>query len=152
MKKLLESLKNSPHPGGTYSALIPSRNTQEELFSFVAGLGVENLEDSDEYHCTLIYSENPCPEISKEDFGLPCEAMPIGFKILGEDKPVLVLEIYCPNANRLHETFKEKYGATHGYPEYIAHITVAKNFQGEVPVEIPDFEIEFTGFMIEELG
>lgn len=152
MKKLFESLQNSPHPGGTYSALIPSRKSQEELLSFVAGLDVDNLEDSDEYHCTLIYSETPCPDIAKEDFALPCEAVPIGFKVLGEDKKVLVLEIYCPNASRLHDLFMEKYGATHGFPEYIAHITVAKDFEGEPPVDVPEFNIEFSGLMVEELG
>lgn len=152
MKKLLESLKKSMHPGGTYSAIIPTRESQEELYAYMAGLGVDNLEDSDEYHCTLIYSRTGCPDIAKEDFGLPCEALPKGFKILGTDKPVLVLEIYCPNAVRLHDLFMEKYGATHDYPEYIAHITVAKDFQGEVPSDVPDFNIEFSGMMVEELG
>jgi hypothetical protein len=152
MKKLFEAIKNSSHPGGTYSALIPSRESQEELFSFVAGLDVDNLEDSDEYHCTLIYSSTPCPDIVKEDFALPCEAIPIQFKILGTDKAVLVLEVYCPNAARLHDLFMEKHGATHDFPEYIAHITVAKDFEGEVPADVPEFNIEFTGMMVEELG
>lgn len=152
MKKLLESLQNSSHPGGTYAALIPSRKSQEDLLSFVAGLDIDNLEDSDEYHCTLIYSETPCPNIVKEDFALPCEAIPIAFKILGEDKKVLVLEVYCPNAARLHDLFVQKHGATHGFPDYIAHITVAKDFEGEVPTEVPDFNIGFSGMMVEELS
>jgi hypothetical protein len=152
MKKLLESLKNSSHPGGTYSALTLSTKSSEELLSFMASLGVDNLEDSDEYHCTLIYSAQPCPEITKEDFALPCKALPIEFRVLGKEKKVLVLEIYCPNASRLHNLFMEKYGATHDYPEYIAHITVAKDFIGEPPVDIPDFQIEFNGMMIKELG
>ena len=111
------------------------------------------MEDSDEYHCTLIYSETPCPKIVKEDFALPCEAIPIGFKILGKENPVLVLEIYCPNASRLHDLFIEKHSATHGFPEYIAHITVAKDFEFDYPPEdVPEFNIEFTGMMVEELG
>ncbi len=153
MKKLLESLKNSSHPGGTYAALIPSRKSQEELYSYVAQFDIDDMEDSDEYHCTLIYSKTSCPDVAKEDFALPCEAIPIGFKILGEDKKVLVLEVYCPNASRLHNLFKEKYGAIHDFPEYIAHITVAKNFEhDEPPKDIPEFNIEFSGMMVEELG
>ena len=152
MKKLLESLNDGAHPGGTYSAIVPSRKSQEDLLAFMAGTNINNLEDSDEYHCTLIYSRNPCPNIGKEDFALPCEAIPTGFKILGTDSAVLVLEVYCPNALRLHDLFMEKHGATHDYPEYIAHITVAKDFDGEVPKDVPDFNIEFTGMMIEELG
>jgi len=152
MKKLFEELKRSPHPGGTYSAIIPSRESQDKLYSYMASLGISGLEDSDEYHCTLIYSKNPCPEIQKADFGLPCEAIPKGFALFGEDKDILVLEIYCPNATRLSDTFMDKYGATSDFPEYKAHITVAKEYTGELPDDVPDFNIEFTGMMIEELG
>lgn len=153
MKKLLESLKDGNHPGGTYSAIIPSRQSQDELFAFMATLDINNLEDSDEYHCTIIYSKTPCPDIVKEDFALPCESMPIGFKILGEDKKSLVLEIYCPNATRLHNVFMERYDASHDFPEFIAHITVAKDYESnEVPNNVPDFNIIFTGMMVEELS
>lgn len=152
MKKLLESLKSSVHPGGTYSAIIPSRESAEMLFAYMVTLGIDNLEDKDEYHCTLIYSKTACPDIAKEDFDLPCEAIPKGFSAFGKDEDTLVLEIYCPNAKRLQNVFKDKYGATSDFPDYKAHITVAKDFKGELPTDVPDFNIEFTGMMIEELG
>jgi hypothetical protein len=150
MKKLLESLRDGTHPGGTYAALIPDVATREQIFAFCTSLDIPNLEDQDEYHCTLIYSEVPCISIREEDFGVPCEAMPIEFKILGKD--TLVLEIYCPNAARLHDLFKEKHNASHGFPGYIAHITVAKEYSGIPPIELPDFPIIFSGYMIEELS
>ncbi len=145
-------LFESSAPGGTYACLIPSVESREELYAFCAKLGIPDLEEPDEYHCTLIYSKKSCPDVIKEDFGLPCKALPIGFKILGTDKKVLVLEIYCPNAVRLHELFMEKHGATHDYPEYIPHITVAGEFDGELPTDIPEFEIEFSGQKMEELS
>lgn len=145
-------LFESAHPGGTYSCLIPSVDTREELYAYCASLNIDNLEEPDEYHCTLIYSKKACPDVAEEDFNIPCKALPIGFKVLGTDEKVLVLEVYCPNAVRLHELFMEKYGATHDYPEYIPHITVASDFDGEVPADVPEFEIIFNGQKIEELN
>lgn len=148
----IDYLFESVHPGGTYSSLIPSVNSREELFAFLAKQDIPNLIEIDEYHCTLIYSRVSCIGISQENFNLPCKALPIGYKILGTEKKVLVVELYCPNAVQLHETFMSKHGATHDYDEYIPHITIASDFEGELPIEIPEFEIEFSGFAIEELS
>jgi hypothetical protein len=92
-----------------------------------------------------------CPEIEDEDYALPCSAIPVGFRVLGEETKVLVVELYCPNATRLHDLFMDKYGATHDYDGYIPHITVAKNFTGPVPNEIPELEIKFSDKAVEEL-
>jgi hypothetical protein len=82
---------------------------------------------------------------------LPCKALPVAYKILGVDTKVLVLELYCPNAKALHNLFVEKYGATHDYDEYIPHITIANDFEGDLPLDLPDFEIIFTDRTVEEL-
>lgn len=148
---MIDYLAESAYPGGTYSSLVLSASTQEQLYSFCAGLEIPNLVEPGEYHCTLIYSKHPCPAVSDEDFALPCEAMAKGYQIFGQDEKVLVLELYCPNATRLHQLFREKYGAAHDYPSYVPHITIAHNFTGELPVEIPEFEIVFDGHGVEEL-
>src|SRR5574337_1110859 len=104
----VDYLFESKYPGGTYSSLLVSDDSQKELFAFCASIGIDNLVDPEDYHCTVVYSKSPCPEIANEDFNLPCKAIPIGFKILGTDTKVLVLEVFCPNAVRLHNLFKEK--------------------------------------------
>jgi hypothetical protein len=114
--------------------------------------GIPNLVDSDEYHCTLIYSKTECLDVANEDFALPCKALITGYKLLGEEKKVLVLEPYCPTATRLHELFVNKHGATQDYDEYIAHITIAKDYEGDVPAELPEFEVEFSGMTVDELN
>ncbi|HEY6436618.1 MAG TPA: hypothetical protein VIY47_08510 [Ignavibacteriaceae bacterium] len=152
MIKIVDYLFESAYPGGTYACLIPSTESKEEILKFCVDQGIENLVNSDDYHCTLIYSKKPCLDVAKEDFGLPCKGLAIGFKILGVEKKVLVLELYCPDAIRLHELFMEKHGATHDYDEYIPHITIAEEFEGELPTDIPEFEIEFNGQKIEELN
>jgi hypothetical protein len=150
--KYVDYLFESAHPGGTYACIIPSRESQEEILKFCVEQGFDNLVDPDEYHCTIIYSRQECPDVAREDFDLPCKALVTGFKILGDEKKVLVLELYCPNAVRLHELFMEKHGATHDYDEYIPHITIASDFTGELPLEIPEFEVEFNGQKVEELS
>jgi 2'-5' RNA ligase len=150
--KTIDYLFESAHPAGTYSSLIPSVECKEELYAYCAKLGIENLVEPDEYHCTLIYSKHACPDVAHENFNLPCKALPIGFRILGTDKKVLVLELYCPNATRLHELFMGKHNATHDYPEYIPHITIASDFDDKVPIEVPEIEIEFSGMTVEELS
>lgn len=139
-------------PGGTYSSFIPSVQTREDLFSYFTSMGIPDLVEPDDYHCTLLYSRKACPDIIETDFALPCEAIATGYKILGEDSKVLVLELYCPNASRLHNIFVDEYGGTHDYPEYIAHITIAKDFTGELPIDLPDTDIIFNGSTVEELS
>lgn len=150
--KLIDYLFESAHPGGTYSSLIPSVESKEEIFAFCNSAGIPNLVESDKYHCTLIYSRKPCQDISGEDYELPCKALPIGYKILGDEHKVLVLELYCPQAVRLHTLFRREYGATHDYDTYIPHITIAKDFTGELPIDIPTCEVDFSGYTIEELS
>lgn len=151
MKKVVDYLFESVHENGTYSCLTPSSDCKESLFSFFNGLNIKNLVDLNEYHCTLIYSGNECSEISEVDFNLPCKALPIGYKIFGKEKKVLVLELYCPNAVKLHNLFMSKYDAIHDYDEYIPHITIAEEYKGELPIDIPEIEITFNGFSIEEI-
>lgn len=138
------------HPEGTYASLIPSTDSKEKLFRFCSDIGIPNLMEIRDYHCTLIHSDTPVPEIITEDFGLPILALMKGFKVLG-DKKFLVIELYCPDAKSLNERLSEKYGATSDFPDFIPHISIAKNFEGEVPTDIFDGQIEFTGQKISEI-
>jgi hypothetical protein len=140
------------HTDGTYASVIPSAECKEKIYAFCASLGIENLMDSKYYHCTVICSEKSCPEILNESFGLPIEATMKGFKVLGEDSKVLVLELFCPEVKQLHDTFRKKYGAAHSFDSFIPHITIAKDFEGELPNGIYEDIIEFTGIKVEELS
>lgn len=148
---IVDYLFESKHPGGTYSSILVDQDSAEELFSYCTSLDIPDLVNPDQYHCTVVYSKKECSDIADEDFGLPCDAVPVGFRILGVDTKVLVLELYCPNATRLHELFMEKYGATHDYEEYIPHITVAKDFDGQVPADVPEMTIKFNRKVVEAL-
>lgn len=148
----IDYLFESSHPGGTYASVIPSVECRNELYAFCAGLGIDNLVDPDEYHCTIIYSKVPCPGVKNVNFELPFGAIMKNFKILGNDSKVLVMEIYCPAARALHDEMCNVHGAHHDYDSYIPHITIAKDFAGDLPTEIYEGEIEFTGMVVEELS
>lgn len=150
--KHIDYLFENAHPGGTYASLIPSIETKEALFRFCSDIGIPNLVDTRDYHMTLVYSKKAVPDIIHEDFDLPIEALMKGFKILGDEKKVLVIELYCPGAKRLHELFQKKYGATHDYPDFIPHITVAEDYEGDdVPADMFEGEIIFSGEQVSEL-
>lgn len=42
-------------------------------------------------------------------------------------------------------------GATYDFAEYIPHISVAKNYGGDIPKTLPDFKIKLDDFVVEEL-
>jgi len=137
---------------GTYASLLVDESSAVLLHDYCEDIGLSDMTDVEDYHCTVIYSHHPCPEVDEEDFNLPCKATPKGYKILGTDTKVLVLELECPNAVHLHNLFMEKYGATHDYDEYIPHITLSKSYNGSVlPSELPPFDIIFTGNTVEAI-
>jgi hypothetical protein len=144
--KLMEIAK------GTYSSLLVDPECAAQLYAFCQENGIPDPVDADSYHCTVIYSHQPCPDVAHEDFGTTCNATPKGYKLLGTDTIVLVLELECPNAERLHNLFMQKYGATHDYDSYIPHITLSKGYNGKIlPTELPPFDIVFTGHTVEAI-
>lgn len=137
---------------GTYASFQLSPASAKLLYDFCEEMRLPDRVEIDDYHCTIIYSHAPCPEVSQEDFNLPCKAVPKGYKLLGTEVVVLVLELECPNAEFLHNRFMEKHGATHDYDEYIPHITLTKSYYGtDLPADLPPFDIMFTGNTVEEI-
>jgi hypothetical protein len=137
---------------GTYASFHLSPASAKLLSDFCEDMHLSDAVEADDYHCTIIYSHAPCPEVAQEDFNLPCKAVPKGYKLLGTEVIVLVMELECPNAEFLHNRFMEKHGATHDYKEYIPHITLTKSYNGKVlPSELPPFDIIFNNFKVEEI-
>lgn len=142
---------NRLHSAGTYSSIIPTDVDKTFLHQFLLDLGIPSLIDKDEYHCTIVYSNHPCPKIETENFELPCKAIPTGYAVFGQDSQVLVMTLYCPHARSLHKRFKEKYNAVFDYPQYTPHITIADNFLGSTPTELPDIILTFDSYVVEPL-
>ena len=72
---------------GTYSSLQLDPECAAQLYAFCQENSLPDLVEADDYHCTIIYSHQPCPEVEQEDFNLPFEGRPKGYKLLGTEKP-----------------------------------------------------------------
>jgi 2'-5' RNA ligase len=135
------------HKDGTYAALLPTTQSRTKLHSWMEKQNIERLVEAKEYHCTVVFSTNPVPEVEKISVDFPMYATIKGWKVFGDDKKMLVAALAVPSAKKLFdETIK--IGAKTDYPEYVPHITVATNFKGEIPSEVPQFSIEFYKFKV----
>ncbi len=137
------------HSTGTYFALQPSGPSRIGIESLVRQLGLKAPVNPVSYHCTVLYSKKPCPEIIREDFDMPIWAEGYEYEIFEGEKPALVLKL---RSIRLHELYKhltETYGATSDFPTYIPHITLTYD---EVPEVIPEhpvtLNIKFDSYVI----
>lgn len=136
---------------GTYAAVKLDENSAKELHEFCKSIGLENLVDPSDLHCTLLYSRNACPEIEDLDFGLPFTANPKSYKILGEDNKVLTIELSCQQATKLHDLFIKEHNGTHDYDVYLPHISLTTEYSADtVPDTLPDFDLIFTGKIVQE--
>lgn len=134
------------HKDGTYAALLPETNSRTKLHEWMEKQKIDKLVEAKDYHCTVVFSTKPVPEVADIPVNLPFTATPKEWKVFGDDKK-LVLALEAPKAKKLFdETIKM--GAKTDYPEYVPHITVALNYQDDVPKDIPPFKIRFYKFKV----
>jgi len=134
------------HKDGTYGALLPTQTSREKLHEWMEKQDIPNLVESKEYHCTVVYSTKPVPEVADILAPVPFSATVREWKVFGEDK-MLVAALDCPQAQKLFDKTIDM-GAKNDYPEYVPHITVALKYEGDVPKEKPEFKIVFHKFKV----
>ena len=122
---------------GTYAKMELGESSRKKLYNWCNKNKIENLIEPEEYHVTVAYSRKSVPQISKLEPELPIKCKFIGWENFGG---TLVLKIENSELNELHDETCEM-GASYDYDEYIPHISVAKNFTGEVPNQMPKFSI-----------
>lgn len=143
--KLVESEEKKK---GTYSSFQLSDNTSKKLHNWLEKYKIENLVEIDKYHVTVTYSRKAVPEISKLNPKLPIKVKAIGWDIFGDD--LLVLKLDSTKLGAVYDANIDM-GATSDYDEYIPHISVAANYTGELPKEVPAFLIVLEEYIVEEL-
>lgn len=149
MKRFSEILseinKSQNHPDGTYMSAVLSKQSQKDLDKWCTDNNISNPSDPNEYHTTVIYSRVGVPKAKSYDLNLPINATIKEWKLFDTqtgDK-CLVGVVDSKELVNHHNNLKEKYGATHGFPEYHPHITVSYNYKGEIPKDVPAFNITF---------
>lgn len=137
-----------PHKNGTIALLYPTEECAENVKEWCISNNLPCL-DIEELHCTVLYSKVPVEKLTKlNNSTLDIPAKIKGWKILGET--ALVLELYCPKAEKLHN-WMIKQGGTHDYPEFISHMTISYDWDKELPDIFPNFLIEFNKLTIDAI-
>ena len=134
---------------GTYAALLPSPATRMWLHKWMEQQNIKEMVDAKDYHCTVVYSTTPVPEIKDIPVDLPMKTSFKEWKVFGDDK-MLVATLNAPEAVKLFEQ-TIKAGAVSEYPSYVPHISVALHYEGELPEKEPKFSIWFEKFKVAPL-
>ena len=142
---LLEVKKNETHPDGTYISVVLSKKSQDELDNWVSNHNISNPSDPKEYQSTVVYSRGGVPKARTYDLGLPIEASIKEWKLFDTQTGAkcLVGVVDSKELTAHHKAIREKFGASHDFPEYHPHITVSYDYKGEILKELPDFKVTF---------
>lgn len=152
LKTLTEGVGRVP----MYVAVKPDLDSREgivellETIQFPSSLMVPERE----FHCTVAYSREPIrdPSLVVSEF-LPIEGTADEWAVFGREKDCLVLKLSSVDLRALHYLIREKYGATHDFPTYEAHLTVCDRLPPDfkLPDAKPNLKLRFNGFEIRPL-
>ena len=138
---------------GTYASLKLDEESKTQLSKWLTdNVKIANSVSPDEYHCTVVYSKIPVPEVANINPKLPIKASMVRWEIfgIGEEK-MLVLVIAGAGLQKLFKQTR-KLGATWDFDNYTPHITVATNYtETTVPEIIPQFSLLLNKFVCESL-
>jgi hypothetical protein len=140
------------HEHGTYVSLIPCDADAKKLTEWVGdNLTLSNVVPTKDLHTTLVYSKTPVPAVEDYQFGKYFSGKIVGWKLLGDEQnKFLVAHVESEQLQDLYADM-QKLGATSDYPDYIPHITVVYDYEGELPTVYPSMTITYTAVHVEGL-
>ena len=128
--KDIEHKAAESHVNGTYAALVPNALSLNHLVNLQSTFDIPNPVGKDHLHMTLVYSRLPVPGIAS----LTANFQPIVGTIVElahlttqTGNTCLVAKVSSADAQKLHTLCREKFGASHDYSDYLAHITLSYN-------------------------
>ena len=125
---------NQSHSAGTFGCLKLCQDHAHEIAEWCRNQGIE-CQDPDELHCTVMFSERPCPELAKFH-DMPCQipAQVTGYKLMG---PALALTLQCSGAHEIHKRIMQHSNASYKWPSYIPHMSLNYSQPTETPGKLP---------------
>lgn len=133
-----------------YGRFVVDNQTKYNLKALAKRLGLEDEELQDDYHSTVLYSQDNIERLLAYNpnvvYPLVCNIK--GYKLLGENEDCLVAELDNPDLNNIHNELIGL-GAHWKYPEYVPHLTLSYNWKGSVPAKLPRFKIKFDKYKSE---
>lgn len=125
------------HANGTYAAYLLSAKDAQFLHNWfqtqMKNVLNEVMIPPSEYHCTIIYSEAPFPQIETMQKKMQVKAKPLGLNVFGKpgSSKFIVLQLDSPDMTQLHEQCI-KDGATSTFAQYHPHISLFENYSGNL--------------------
>ncbi|CAB4122526.1 hypothetical protein UFOVP29_32 [uncultured Caudovirales phage] len=145
--EVFEEPKN-PHSSGTFGCLQLDPDQAYEIAEWCHKHNIE-CQDPAELHCTVMFSERPCPELAQfdgMDFRIPAKVLQ--YRIMG---PALAVTLDCPGAADIHKRIMQHSNATYKWPDYLAHMSLNYSEPTEMPTKFPRKELLFTKLHITPL-
>jgi 2'-5' RNA ligase len=143
-----------------YVAVVYDDETQQKLRKWCEENGFDltksysgndQAADDFEFHTTIFYSEN---ESNIENSFTPTsgEVEATGFKLLGEDNDIPVLQVSGGDLAVLRRTF-EHMGLKDKWPTYVPHVSLSyvKKDYDLSGMKVPDFRMNFGELKIEDI-
>jgi hypothetical protein len=134
--KKLQLLLEAKKPAGDYAALSLSATSTAAIKKWALNHNIEVDEEHD-LHITTAYSKTPF-EYDWTTLGVDLEnveAVPIKFDVFettNSKTKLLVVLVDCPYASQRFSEYMD-HGAEYDYDEYRPHITLSKEWSGDLP-------------------
>ena len=148
----------SEHFDGTYAGIYLSDESKLQLESWAKKHNIHNLINSDEFHCTIVYSRVGVPKLENEWFDLgqiPIITPIRSWHVFNTQnfKRCLVGILDSYEIRDLHEDLHYHYpDLTYDYDNFLPHLTLSYDFTTlGLPTEVPDFRLVFNRQKIQGL-
>lgn len=149
--------KKEQRKTGVYISAKFDDKSEKQIYNWISSqnIGDATISPIKDYHCTVIYSRKDIPKDEWINEIVLYRAKPKALRIFPYDKGshCLVLELKSPSLEKLHKDII-KLGATHDYPDYIPHVTIAYGIDSDFKIDnlqLPEFELIITEIKSEKL-
>jgi hypothetical protein len=142
---------------GVYVGMLVAQESERKLLDFFERIGL-SLVDSynkidNRLHSTIIYSKIGCAkkvDLNKTNIKVnPYKWDTLTSALTGNT--CLVLSLDTVVMEEIHYQIKNRHNLNHEFEGYHPHISIHYNFNGNIPSELPNFEIELDNIFVRDL-
>lgn len=138
-------------PAGTYAAAVMSEETGLNIQDYAIKNKIPLFEGFDQLHCTIVYSKKWVGDVIEVigRYPTPIVVPPERCTIarLGRGMEYLVIKMESPELTARFNHFRDTYGTTTDFPNYVPHVSLTANNSGVDLRRLPpiDFPIVLVG-------
>lgn len=134
--ELVEGLSKPIPSPGTFIGVRFTSDSVDMLHNLITFNGIDNPINLEELHSTLIFSRVDISgdEVAQPRSGLREKCVMKGYHIFQKEDgpPVLVVKLDSKYLSTRHEEIMDGTMATYDFPDYIPHVTLSYDFNGNI--------------------